>query len=58
MWSLQTTKDVLGRVNHATLPISMRNEDTPLQRLRNKLDDKVAELEKAQVVHAQEKKIL
>lgn len=34
VWDSQTVKDVVGRVNHMTLPVSMRSLDTPLQRLK------------------------
>lgn len=37
IWTLQTTKNVLGMLNHVALPTLMGKVDTPLQRLRNAL---------------------
>ncbi|WMV09938.1 hypothetical protein MTR67_003323 [Solanum verrucosum] len=34
LWVSQTVKDVVGRVNHMALPISMRRLNSPLQRLK------------------------
>lgn len=42
----------------AALLGSIRREDTPLQRLRNALADKTAELEEVQVVQAQERGVI
>lgn len=61
VWSLQTTKDVIGYVNHATLPAAMRSADNPMQKLRNALEAKQGELEGAQAalaVHEDEKRVL
>ena len=65
VWSLQTTKDVIGSVNHAILPPAMRNADNPMQRLRNALTAKQSEvvvaqaaLEAAQAAHEEEKQVL
>ncbi|KAM3249812.1 hypothetical protein P3L10_011582 [Capsicum annuum] len=62
VWSLQTTKDVIGTVNHMELPISIRSAYNPMQQLRNalatktaELEDVQAELEAAQVAHNFEK---
>ena len=33
VWSLQTTKDVIGQLNHARLPAAMRHADNPMQKL-------------------------
>lgn len=65
MWSSQTTKDIIGHVNHMMLPVSMKSADNPMQRLRNSLAEKQAEvevaqaaLEAAQAAHEEEKGIL
>ncbi|KAH0773665.1 hypothetical protein KY290_010802 [Solanum tuberosum] len=44
VWVSQTVKDVVGRVNHMALPISMRRLDSPLQRLKDQLAEKEHEL--------------
>lgn len=55
VWFLQMTKDILGCLNHTALPASIRHADTPMQRLRNDMADKVVELEKAHATHTQDK---
>ncbi|KAM3222339.1 hypothetical protein P3L10_021609 [Capsicum annuum] len=49
VWTSQTTKDIIGHVNHMMLPISMRSADNLMQRLRNSLAEKQAEVDAAQV---------
>lgn len=55
VWSLQTTKDVIGIVNYVALPASMRRADNPLQRLRNTLTDKIVKLEVVCIAHEVER---
>ncbi|KAM3220440.1 hypothetical protein P3L10_024971 [Capsicum annuum] len=64
-WSLQTTKDVIGSVNHAMFPTAMRSADNPMQRLRNvfvakqsEVDVAQAALEVAQATREEEKQVL
>lgn len=45
-------------MNHAALPVSMRQTDTPIQRLRNELEDTLDESEKVHATYAQEKEVL
>lgn len=52
---MQTTKDVLGQMNYAILPISMQHADTPMHRLQTTLDAKTAELATAHQEFAQER---
>ncbi|KAF3664099.1 hypothetical protein FXO37_11651 [Capsicum annuum] len=58
VWSLQTTKDVIGIVEHLDLPISMRSVDTPLQRARNALVEQNVAMIVAQTEHDFEKALL
>lgn len=51
VWLLQTTNDIIGRLNHTVLPISMRQADTLLQRVRNDLADALAKLEEVKASH-------
>lgn len=55
IWSLKTKKDILGRLNHAALPVLIRQVDTPIQRLRNELVDALAELNEIEDTHALER---
>ncbi|KAF3627650.1 hypothetical protein FXO38_28653 [Capsicum annuum] len=55
VWSLQTTKNILRRLNHNALPISMRQADTPMQRLRNELVDALSELDEVKTTYAIER---
>lgn len=45
VWFLQTTKDSISTVNHVVLHSFMRCVGNPLQRMRNALAIKTAELE-------------
>ncbi|WMV33937.1 hypothetical protein MTR67_027322 [Solanum verrucosum] len=58
VWHSQTVKDVVGRVNHMALPISMRNPDNPLQRLKNQLAAKEDELLALETAHQMERATL
>ncbi|KAF3631413.1 hypothetical protein FXO37_27975 [Capsicum annuum] len=53
VWSLQTTKDIIGTVNHMELSKSIRSADNPMQHLRNDLNAKNAELEAMQAENLQ-----
>ncbi|KAF3620793.1 hypothetical protein FXO37_33098 [Capsicum annuum] len=55
VWSLQTTKNILRRLNHNALPISMRQVYTPMQRLRNELVDALSELDEVKTTYAIER---
>lgn len=44
---LETTKDVIGSMNYTMLPAAKRNDDNPMQRLRNTLATKKGEVEVA-----------
>ncbi|KAM3236738.1 hypothetical protein P3L10_016775 [Capsicum annuum] len=63
--AIVTTKDIIGHVNYMMLPVSMKSADNSMQRLRNSLAEKQAEveiaqvaLEAAQAAHEKEKGIL
>ncbi|KAH0634465.1 hypothetical protein KY290_037877 [Solanum tuberosum] len=58
VWHSQTFKDVVGRVNHVALPVSMRNPDNLLQRLKNQLAAKEDELLALETAHQMERVIL
>uniref|UniRef100_M1E1E3 Uncharacterized protein n=1 Tax=Solanum tuberosum TaxID=4113 RepID=M1E1E3_SOLTU len=51
-WQIQTIKDVLGVVNHETIPATKRGENAPKQRLRASLTAKNEEITALQVSHA------
>ncbi|KAG5600531.1 hypothetical protein H5410_031901 [Solanum commersonii] len=44
VWHSQTVNDVVGRVNHMVVPVSIRNPDNPLHRLKNQPAAKEDEL--------------
>lgn len=50
--------DVSGRVNHATLPDSMKRANTLLQKAENTFVEKIVELYAAQSTHQREKEVL
>lgn len=51
VWEVQTTKDVLGTMNHAVVPAPRRGANTPMQRLRAKLTLKDEEIYALRVSH-------
>uniref|UniRef100_M1BEE9 Uncharacterized protein n=2 Tax=Solanum tuberosum TaxID=4113 RepID=M1BEE9_SOLTU len=55
VWVSQTVKDVVGRVNHMTLPISMRRLNSPLQRLKYQPAEKEDELAAMTTAHQLER---
>ncbi|WMV38139.1 hypothetical protein MTR67_031524 [Solanum verrucosum] len=58
VWYAQTVKDVVGRVDHTALPVSMRSPDNPLQRLTNQLATKEDQLLAMENAHQMEKATL
>lgn len=54
VWTMKSTKDVLGQVNHVALTSSMQCTGTSLYRLRIALDSKTIELTSAHQVFVQE----
>ncbi|KAH0748739.1 hypothetical protein KY290_027971 [Solanum tuberosum] len=55
VWHSQTVKDVMDRVNHMDLPVSMSNPDNPLQRLKNQLAAKEDDLLALETAHQMER---
>ncbi|KAH0759770.1 hypothetical protein KY290_023263 [Solanum tuberosum] len=51
-WQIQTIKDVLGVVNHETIPATKRGANAPMQRLRASLTAKTEEITALQVSHS------
>ncbi|KAH0672865.1 hypothetical protein KY290_025104 [Solanum tuberosum] len=51
-WQIQTIKDVLGVVDHETIPATMRGENAPMQRLRASLTSKNEEITALQGSHS------
>ncbi|KAH0641808.1 hypothetical protein KY290_033422 [Solanum tuberosum] len=51
VWEVQTTKDVLGTVNHADVPAPWRGENAHMQRLRAQLTLKDEEITALRVSH-------
>ncbi|KAH0721614.1 hypothetical protein KY289_005941 [Solanum tuberosum] len=51
-WQIQTIKDVLGVVNHETIPATKRGANAPMQRLRASLTAKTEEINALQVSHS------
>ncbi|KAG5593782.1 hypothetical protein H5410_035014 [Solanum commersonii] len=51
-WQIQTIKDVLGVVNHETIPATKRRENEPMQRLRASLTAKTKEITALQDSHS------
>ncbi|KAH0720796.1 hypothetical protein KY290_005780 [Solanum tuberosum] len=51
-WQIQTIKDVLGVVDHETIPATKRGANAPMQRLRASLTAKSEEVTALQVSHS------
>ncbi|KAK4731134.1 hypothetical protein R3W88_024122 [Solanum pinnatisectum] len=51
-WQIQTTKDVLGVVDHITIPATKRGANAPIQRLKDSLTAKDKELANLRVAHS------
>ncbi|KAF3625935.1 hypothetical protein FXO37_30594 [Capsicum annuum] len=58
VWSLKTTKDIIGTVEHMALPVSIGSVDNPLQRARNALAEKNVAMIAAQANHEAERVML
>lgn len=55
VWTMYTTKGVLGQVNHTALPGSMQHTNISLHRLQTTLDAKTTELTSVHQEFAQER---
>ncbi|KAH0669785.1 hypothetical protein KY285_023938 [Solanum tuberosum] len=53
-WQIQTIKDVLGVVDHETIPATKRRENAPVERLNASLTSKDKELDALLVAHSAE----
>ncbi|KAH0765040.1 hypothetical protein KY285_000911 [Solanum tuberosum] len=51
-WQEQTTKDVLGKVDHVVIPTTSRGANAPVQRLKALLTTKNEEIDALRVAHS------